>query len=93
MLARHFSFVPEGLVLQLVGDSRFHEPAAPPLRLRGITDGALRLERDDVVRETVLPAVLRMLTLRGLYFEAFGRPERARKAFHEADRFRSRFGL
>jgi hypothetical protein len=93
LLAQHFSFVPQGLVLQLFRDSRFHQPASPPLRLRGLTDGAVRLERDDVVREEVLRPVLRMLTLRGLYFEAFDRPEQARKAFQEADRFRSRFGL
>ena len=48
---------------------------------------------DDTVREEVLRPVLRMLTLRGLYLEAYGRPARAREAFQEANRFRRRFGL
>ena len=93
VLAPRYGFVPQGLVLQLFRDRRFHEPLAPALQLRGVTDGAVRLERDDVARRTVLPAMLRMLTLRALYLEVSGRAERARKAFDEADRFRSRFGL
>jgi Protein O-mannosyl-transferase TMEM260-like len=93
VLSRRYNFVPQGLVLQLYGDRGFHDPAAPPLRLRGVTDRSVRLERDDVVREQVLPAMLRMLTLRAGYLQFFGRPERARAAFAEAERFRRRFGL
>lgn len=93
LLARQYSFVPHGLVLQLVGDHGFHEPAAAVVRMRGITDGAVQLDRDDVAREKVLPAVLSMLTLRALYLEAYGQAEQSREAFAEADQFRIRFGL
>lgn len=92
-LARRYTFAPQGPVLRLFPDSRFHEPPMVPVRLRGVTDGGVRLERDDVVREKVLPAILRMLTLRALYLGYYGRRDAARKALAEADRFRRRWGL
>jgi len=93
LLARQYTFVPQGLVLQLFADQDFHESAAPVVLLRGITDGAVRFEPDDVVRAKVLPAVLRMLNLHALYLEAFGHTEQARAAFAVADQFRIQFGL
>ena len=93
LLAREYSFVPDGLLLQLWQDRDFHEPAAAEVRLRGLTEDPVMLEPDDVARQTVLPAVLRALELRGLYYEAYGRVEPAREAFAEAEQFRSRFGL
>jgi len=88
-LARRYTFVPHGLVLELYPDSRFHDPPPARFRLRGVTDGALRIESDDVIRKKVVPAIDRMLTLRAAYLEYFGRDERARRAFEEADRFRN----
>jgi hypothetical protein len=58
-----------------------------------VTDGGVRFERDDVVRQKVLPAIMRMLTLRALYFGYYGREVAARRASAEADRFRRRWGL
>ena len=92
VLAPRYSFVPQG-ARPSTPRPAFPRPPAPALQLRGVTDGAVRFERDDVARRTVLPAMLRMLTLRALYLEFSGRAEQARKAFEEADRFRSRFGL
>jgi hypothetical protein len=92
-LTDRYTLVPRGLVLQLVRDRSFRDPPDVPVRLRGVTEGALRLEDDDVVRRAVLPAVVRMLTLRALYLDFYGRHERAREALEEAERFRGRFGL
>ena len=93
LLADQYTFVPQGLVLQLFADRDFHDSAASVVLLRGITDGEIKLEPDDVVREKVLPSVLTMLTLRALYLEAYGQTEQSRQAFAQADEFRLRFGL
>jgi hypothetical protein len=92
-LARRYTFAPHGLAFRLYPDSRFHEPPTVPVRLRGVTDGGVRFERDDVVRQKVLPAIMRMLTLRAAYFGYYGREVAARRASAEADRFRRRWGL
>ena len=92
-LSRRYTFAPHGLAFRLYPDSRFHEPPTVPVRLRGVTDGGVRFERDDVVRQKVLPAIMRMLTLRALYFGYYGREVAARRASAEADRFRRRWGL
>jgi hypothetical protein len=93
LLAREYSLVPTGLILRLFLDPGFHEPVAAQVALRGLTDGTVSHEPDDVARQQVLPAVLRSLELRGLYYQAFGRTDSAQEAFAEADQLRSRLGL
>jgi tetratricopeptide (TPR) repeat protein len=83
--------VPQGLVFQLRRDREFREPARPHLLTRGLADGTLRFEDDDVVRQKVLPVYLMMLVNRGRYLMAHGRREQAVEAFNEALRIDPKF--
>ena len=51
---------------------------------RGLNDGTLKFEKDDVVRLKVLPAYTTMLINHGRYHASFNRHERAVSAFQQA---------
>ena len=51
---------------------------------RGLNDGTLRFEKDDVVRLKVLPAYTTMLVNHGRYHASLNRHERAISAFKQA---------
>jgi transmembrane protein TMEM260 (protein O-mannosyltransferase) len=86
-LTQNFQAVPRGLVFQLTRDNEFHDPDAPRLQTRGLTDGTIRFADDDVVKLKVLPIYKVMLQSRGQYLAHFHQPERAAAAFEEAKRF------
>ena len=79
-----YQLVPQGLVFNLATDQSFHEPPDAHLRMRGLADGTVRFEKDDVVNVKILPAYTRMLTNRGRYLALFNQHERAILAFKEA---------
>ena len=79
-----YQLVPQGLVFNLASDQSFHEPADSNLQMRGLIDGTVRFEKDDVINGKILPAYSRMLTNRGRYFALFNQHERAVVAFKEA---------
>jgi transmembrane protein TMEM260 (protein O-mannosyltransferase) len=79
-----YQLVPQGLVFNLATDQSFHEPSDPHFQMRGLADGTVRYEKDDVINAKVLPAYTRMLTNRGRYLAVFNQPERAIVAFKEA---------
>ncbi len=83
-LSQNYQLVPEGLVFNITNDSSFHD--SPDLRLetRGLADGTVRYEKDDVVNLKILPAYTSMLTNRGRYLAAFNQHARAIIAFKEA---------
>jgi tetratricopeptide (TPR) repeat protein len=83
-LAGAYQLVPQGLVFQLVRERTFRSPAAPPLITRGLTDGTLSFESDDVVRLKVFPVYVGMLYNRGRYLSLFGDHTRAAEAFKQA---------
>ena len=83
-LTATYQLAPQGLVFQLFTDHAFHEPALPQLQTRGLADGTLRFDADDVVRLKVLPVYLSMLYNRGRYLGVHGLYERAIAAFEEA---------
>jgi hypothetical protein len=83
-LTQKYQLVPRGLVFNLADDRNFRDLPDVPLQTRGLADGTLRFENDDVVKIKVLPAYTRMLTNRGRYFELFNQHERAAAAFKEA---------
>ena len=62
-------------------DREFRQPAEPKLVTRGLADGTIRYEADDVVTLKVLPVYANMLYNRGRYFAAHGRHEQAIEAF------------
>jgi tetratricopeptide (TPR) repeat protein len=83
-LTQSYRLVPQGLVFNLTSDQSFHD--SPDLRLntRGLADGTLRFEKDDVVNLKVLPAYTSMLINRGRYLASFNQHERAIAAFRQA---------
>jgi len=66
------------------GGGRFREPADPQLITRGLFDGTIRFEDDDVVAIKVRPVYLRMIVNRGRYLAAAGRHEEAIEVFKQA---------
>ncbi|HEX5734240.1 MAG TPA: DUF2723 domain-containing protein [Blastocatellia bacterium] len=83
-LGEAYQLVPQGLVFELKTDRVFHDPARPALLTRGLADGSLKFEEDDVVRQKVLPAYLGMFVNRGRYLAAHGRREQAIESFNDA---------
>ncbi len=79
-----YTLVPQGLVFQLRTGREFREPARPALLTRGLADGTLRFEEDDVVKQKVLPVYLGMMVNRGRYLMTYGRRDQAIEAFNEA---------
>jgi len=79
-----YQLVPQGLVFNLAKDSSFQD--SPDLRLetRGLADGTVRFEQDDVVNLKILSAYTSMLINRGRYLAAFNQHARAIIAFKEA---------
>jgi hypothetical protein len=79
-----YQLVPQGLVFNLATDQTFHDSPDPHLETRGLTDGMVRFDDNDVVKLKVLPAYTRMLTNRGRYLALFNQHGRAMAAFKEA---------
>ena len=79
-----YQLVPQGLVFELAGDPTFHDPPDVRLLTRGLADGTLRFEKDDVVNLKVLPVYTTMLVNRGRYLALFNQHERAIAAFQQA---------
>jgi len=82
-LTKNYQLVPKGIVFQLAG-AHSSDPQEVRLETRGLNDGTLRFEKDDVVRLKVLPAYTTMLVNHGRYHASFNRHERAMSAFQQA---------
>jgi len=83
--ASTYALIPEGLVFRLGSDDHlFHEPGEFVWKTRGLKDGTLKFDADDVVLTKVLPAYTRMLINRGRYLALFEQHERAIAAFKQA---------
>ena len=83
-LTSRYQLVPHGLVFKLETDHGFHDPGALHLETRGLADGTLKFEPDDVVTLKVLPAYETMLVNRGRYLNVYGRHHEATEAFEMA---------
>jgi hypothetical protein len=79
-----YQLVPQGLVFNLVTDQSFHELPDSQLQMRGLIDGTVRFEKDDVINGKILPAYSRMLTNRGRYLALCNEHDRAVVAFKAA---------
>src|SRR6266700_5906276 len=79
-----YQLIPEGLVFDLATDSTFHDSPDPHFQVRGLADGTVRFEKDDVINLKVLPTYTSMLVNRGRYLASFNQHERAIAAFKEA---------
>src|SRR5262245_395245 len=83
-IPQNYQLVPQGLVFNLAADQSFHEPPDLHLPTRGLADGTVRFEKDDVINGKILPAYTRMLINRGRYLALFNQHERAIIAFKQA---------
>jgi hypothetical protein len=79
-----YQLVPEGLVFYLASDQSFHDSPDVRLETRGLADGSVRFEKDDVVNLKILSAYTSMLINRGRYLAASNQHGRAIIAFKEA---------
>ena len=83
-LTQNYQLVPQGLVFNLAGDQSFHDSPDLRLQTRGLTDGTVRFEKDDVINLKILPVFTSMLINRGRYLASFNQHERAIEAFRQA---------
>jgi hypothetical protein len=78
------ALVPRGLVFELARARPPDPLPTVPLRMRGLFDGTIRFEPDDVVVVKVKPVYLAMIASRGAYLEAVGDDGAAVDAFAQA---------
>lgn len=83
-LNQTFQFVAQGLVFKLESTQTFHDSPDVQLQLRGLADGTLHFEKDDVVTLKVLPVYTSMLVNRGRYLAMFNQHDRAIAVFKQA---------
>jgi tetratricopeptide (TPR) repeat protein len=83
-LAASYQFIPQGLLFQLLTSRAFQQPAEPQFRMRGLADGTLKFDDDDVVKLKVLPVYVTMFYNRGRYLAVNGHHEEAISSFKEA---------
>ena len=85
-----YQLVPQGLVFKLAGDPTFHDSRDVQLQTRGLADGTLRFEKDDVVSLKVLPVYTSMLQNRGRYLAILQSARARRCCFQASARARSK---
>jgi transmembrane protein TMEM260 (protein O-mannosyltransferase) len=83
-ITQNYQLVPQGLVFNIASDQTFQDSPEPNLQTRGLADGTVRFEKDDVINLKVLPAYTGMLINRGRYLALFNQHERAIVAFRQA---------
>ncbi|MCI0488691.1 MAG: DUF2723 domain-containing protein [Blastocatellia bacterium] len=83
-LSSTYQFVPQGLVFRLASGTEYHEPVGRELVTRGLADGTLRFEDDDVVKQKVLPVYVNMIVHRGRYEAAHNRHREAIEFYKQA---------
>ncbi|HYP25779.1 MAG TPA: DUF2723 domain-containing protein [Blastocatellia bacterium] len=83
-LASGFQFIPQGLVFRLSTERAYQPLPELSLITRGLADGTIAFEENDVVRLKVLPVYVGMLANRGIYLAANRRFDEAIKSFEKA---------
>jgi tetratricopeptide (TPR) repeat protein len=83
-LTQNYQLVPQELVFNLASDQSFHDLHDVRLDTRGLADGSLRFEKDNVVNLRVLPVYTTTLINRGRYLPVFNQHERAIALFRQA---------
>ena len=83
-LRTNYQLVVRGLVFQLSQNRGLEDLGDLHLETRGLADGTLRFEKDDVVKLKVLPVYTIMLINRGRYLTLLKQHERAAAAFARA---------
>ena len=84
MAGQRYQLVPHGLVLNWKQSAVFTIRVQLHVETRGLADGTLKFEPDDVVMLKVLPAYKTMLVNRGRYLNFYGHYQEATEAFKRA---------
>jgi tetratricopeptide (TPR) repeat protein len=82
-LSEKYKVIPEGLLFKVSASDTF-EAKETPISRRGLADGTLRFEDDDVVKKKVFPVYLIMLTNRGRFLALQNQHEKAIDYFRQA---------
>jgi tetratricopeptide (TPR) repeat protein len=78
------TLIPEGLLFKVSPKDRLPESKESPISTRGLADGTLKLDDDDVVKKKVFPVYLMMLTNRGRFLAIQNQHEKAIEYFRQA---------
>jgi len=92
-LAGLYQFIPQGLVFQVTTDREFRQPADSQLITRGLADGTIKFDEDDVVKLKVLPVYVTMSYNRGRYLAVNGRHEQAIESYRQSLALNPTFSL
>ena len=84
MLQERYDLVPQGLVFRVTDKGSVAVVVPPEITTRGLNDGTIKFEADDVVRKSVIPVYTAMLTNTGMYLASKGAHDRAVTVFQEA---------
>ncbi|HYV07640.1 MAG TPA: tetratricopeptide repeat protein, partial [Blastocatellia bacterium] len=83
-LSDSYQSVPQGLVFQVTAKGEAVELTDARFVTRGLWDGTLKFEPDDVVKIKVIPVYIGMMYNRGRYLAVIGRHEEAIQAYQQA---------
>ena len=83
-LNERYKLVPKGLVFRVGEKTGPDDYGSPQILIRGLGDGTLKFDDDDVVKKKVLPVYLNMAMSSGMYFASQGNQGRAIEEFKHA---------
>jgi len=83
-LGEKYELVPQGLVFRVIDKTAAPNFSQPQILTRGLNDGTLKFDEDDVVRRSVIPTYLNMLLNDGLFLASRGEQGRAIECFRQA---------
>lgn len=83
-LIEKYKLVPQGLIFRVSEKTGTNDFGGPQILIRGLGDGTLKFDDDDVVKKKVLPVYLNMSINSGIYFASQGNHERAIAQFKQA---------
>ncbi len=83
-LNEKYKIIPQGLVFRIAQEATLAESEKPQLNTRGLADGTLRFEEDDVVKKKVFPVYVSMFINNGRYWALQNQHEKAIDWYKEA---------
>jgi hypothetical protein len=83
-LLEKYQIIPQGLVFRVAKDASVADRDKPQFKLRGLTDGTLKFEDDDVVKKKVLPVYLSMFINNGRFLAIQNQHDKAVEWFRDA---------
>ena len=83
-LTEKYKLIPLGLIFRVSESAQIPAADEKPLLTRGLADGTLKFEADDVVMQKVFPVYLAMLTNRGRYLALQNQHEKAIEYYRRA---------